>query len=348
MLPLELKSHLASLDQGDLARYDLQSFSSVPWVLTSDRTRAVLEKLSRQSSRLKDVFAQVLVGVQSGTDQVHVLRGTGNESDGVLKLFSERANAVVEIESDLVKPLLRGEDPHRYTRPRHKFYCVYPYRLVNNKTKIMEEVDLERDFPLGYEYLKKYRTELTDKRIKQKTNPKYWYSCHRARDMKVFESDRIITPEISLGCNMTVAEAGLYHNTKVYSLVPSQVQQEARNYWLGILNSKVLWWFLSSTGYVLRGGYFVFKTNYLKPFPIRTIDFSDPEDVARHDRMVTLVEGMRSLHERLTEAQIERERTVIQHQIDATDRQIDRVVYDLYGLTDEEIEIVEQESRQGG
>ena len=77
--------------------------------------------------------------------------------------------------------------------------------------------------------------------------------------------------------------------------------------------------------------------------PIRTIDFSDPEDVARHDRMVGLVERMLDLHERLDTARIGRERTVIGNQIAATDRQIDRLVYDLYGLTDEEIAVVEEE-----
>jgi hypothetical protein len=53
---------------------------------------------------------------------------------------------------------------------------------------------------------------------------------------------------------------------------------------------------------------------------------------------------MLTLHERLTEAKLERERTVLQHQIDATDRQIDRLVYELYDLNDEEIEIVEHET----
>jgi hypothetical protein len=51
---------------------------------------------------------------------------------------------------------------------------------------------------------------------------------------------------------------------------------------------------------------------------------------------------MLELHERLAGAKIERERTVIGHQISATDRQIDRLVYELYGLTDEEIRIVEE------
>jgi hypothetical protein len=51
---------------------------------------------------------------------------------------------------------------------------------------------------------------------------------------------------------------------------------------------------------------------------------------------------MLELHERLAEARIERERAVIGAQISATDRQIDRLVYELYGLTDKEIRIVEE------
>ncbi len=64
-------------------------------------------------------------------------------------------------------------------------------------------------------------------------------------------------------------------------------------------------------------------------------------DSARHERMVGLVERMLDLHERLSEARVGREKTVIGQQIAATDRQIDRLVYDLYGLTEEEIQIVE-------
>ena len=48
------------------------------------------------------------------------------------------------------------------------------------------------------------------------------------------------------------------------------------------------------------------------------------------------------MHERLAEARIERERTVIGHRISATDKQIDELVYELYGLTGEEIRIVEE------
>ena len=74
---------------------------------------------------------------------------------------------------------------------------------------------------------------------------------------------------------------------------------------------------------------------------IRTINFSDPADVARHDRMVALVEQMLTLHRHLPEAKTDQEKTFIRRQIEATDAAIDALVYELYGLTEDEVEVVE-------
>lgn len=57
--------------------------------------------------------------------------------------------------------------------------------------------------------------------------------------------------------------------------------------------------------------------------------------------MVKLVEGMLELHKQLAKARTGQDQTSIQRQITATDRRIERLVYELYGLTDEEIAIVE-------
>ena len=77
------------------------------------------------------------------------------------------------------------------------------------------------------------------------------------------------------------------------------------------------------------------------PVPIRTIDFADPADAARHARMVALVEQMLALHQRRAAARTPHEQSVLAAQIAATDRQIDRLVYELYGLNEEEVRIVE-------
>ena len=80
---------------------------------------------------------------------------------------------------------------------------------------------------------------------------------------------------------------------------------------------------------------------FLIQLPIRTIDFSDEADKARHDNMVKLVERMLELHKQLAKARTSHGQTAIARQITATDRQIDRLVYELYELSDEEIAIVE-------
>ena len=63
--------------------------------------------------------------------------------------------------------------------------------------------------------------------------------------------------------------------------------------------------------------------------------------LAGHDRVVKLVEQMPALHGQAAGARTPQEQTALTRQIAATDTQIDRLVYDLYGLTEDEIKIVE-------
>ena len=75
--------------------------------------------------------------------------------------------------------------------------------------------------------------------------------------------------------------------------------------------------------------------------PFQTINFADPADITRHDRMVTLVTQMLDLNKKVQDARLEQEKTQLSRQIAATAGAIDKLVYELYGLTEEEIAIVE-------
>lgn len=58
-----------------------------------------------------------------------------------------------------------------------------------------------------------------------------------------------------------------------------------------------------------------------------------------------MVDRILELNKKLAETKTGHEKTLLQRQIDATDRQIDRLVYELYDLTEEDIKIVEAASR---
>ena len=57
--------------------------------------------------------------------------------------------------------------------------------------------------------------------------------------------------------------------------------------------------------------------------------------------MVKLVEEILELHKRLCAVKTPQEKSALEREIAATDGQIDRLVYNLYGLTEGEIKIVE-------
>ena len=72
------------------------------------------------------------------------------------------------------------------------------------------------------------------------------------------------------------------------------------------------------------------------------LDFTNPPEKARHDKLVALVDNMLELRKKYHEVRMEQDKELYERQIKLVDTQIDRLVYDLYGLTDEEIEIVEK------
>jgi hypothetical protein len=94
-------------------------------------------------------------------------------------------------------------------------------------------------------------------------------------------------------------------------------------------------------GSTFHGGYLGANKQFLVQLPIRAPNFDHPPDKTAHERMIRLVDNMQSLHDRLASAKSGAHRRVVQRQIESTDREIDRMVYDLYGLTEEEIAIVE-------
>ncbi|MGA2298699.1 MAG: TaqI-like C-terminal specificity domain-containing protein, partial [FCB group bacterium] len=114
----------------------------------------------------------------------------------------------------------------------------------------------------------------------------------------------------------------------------------------GIMNSKVPSFYLekvlfSDTTETSR----VMDSIYLNHIPVPKIDFSNKTEKAQHDRMVSLVEQMLDAQkEAHSEKNIsEKDKQLAQQRIKILDKQIDYLVYELYGLTEEEVKIVEGE-----
>jgi len=110
---------------------------------------------------------------------------------------------------------------------------------------------------------------------------------------------------------------------------------------LALLNSKLLFWRLERMSNLFRGGWITCTKQYVGELPIREIDFSKNAEKSSHDRLVALVGQITNLKPSREAAKAPQDKAALDRQIAATDAEIDRLVYELYGLTEEEIKIVE-------
>jgi len=188
------------------------------------------------------------------------------------------------------------------------------------------------------------RYAILDKNLYVKYGP---WLARNWKNKSFYETPKISVRETGNRVVATLDLENRYLLSSLYAIYPKRPGEIlSLSYILGILNSALALFFLKKIALELTKGAFTkFRTNQLARLPICTLDFNDPTNKARHDRMVGLVKRMLDLNKQLAEAKAPQAKTILQRQIEATDRQIDRLVYELYGLTDEEIKIVEKSLR---
>jgi hypothetical protein len=161
----------------------------------------------------------------------------------------------------------------------------------------------------------------------------------RPGEPRRFEQPKVLVKDTSADFGCTY-EPGEYYVKDVLIVIPDE--GAPRDYDLrfvaGIINSRALYFYYRTTFQTIH-----VQKDELASLPLPKIDFSSEAAKSAHNRVVALVDSMLALHKQLASAKSEAQRGAIQRQIDATDAKIDRLVYDLYGLTKDEIAIVEKE-----
>ena len=223
-----------------------------------------------------------------------------------------------------MKPAIAGRDVRRYAIDFKGRYLVWSY----------VGVPIER-YRAILRHLKQHQRKLQ----KRCDKGNFWWELRGCQYYEKLDQPKIIYPDIATECRFALDRDGYFGSNTTYFIPGEDL------YLLGILNSRLARFYFSQVcaGLESRGTtYLRFFGQYIENFPVRAVAFSDPVDKARHDRMAELVERMLHLHKRLGSAKTPDEKTRLEREIKYTDNEIDRFVYDLYGLTEDEITIVHE------
>jgi len=313
------------------------------WNFAVGAGAALFEKLSKMPVKLGDV-ATIFVGLQTSADPVFILPLRKINSK-TLRVYSKATEKEFEIERGIVKPLLKGAEIHAYYLDDPVNLILFPYRVIDGTAQLLSETEIKKHYPLAWEYLLSVRKEL-EAREGGKWRVPQWWQFGRNQNIAEMGKKKLLTQVLSKHASFTFDRNAEFcfvggGNAGGYGIQVLPTSQLADTYLLGLLNSHLLDWYLKKVSTPFRGGFFSYARRFIEQLPIRTINFDDANDALRHRRIVALVEQMLELRKQLSAAHTAADREMYQRQIDATDTEIDALVYALHGLTEEEIRIVE-------
>ena len=314
----------------------LKDVGSKDWNFVVGSGNPLFEKMKSLDFLLGKI-AHIFVGTQTSGEDIFVLQNCKIENNLVIG-YSKVEEKEISIEKDIIKWFLKGRHIRRYEPLATDFALICPYEITEDTFRLFTKDELTSTYPLAFEYFSRHKKFLTS-REKGKFEGKDWWAFGYPKSMILFQKPKIVCPFYHITSAYAFDTDGYFFKTGYGILLKDTALSYP--YILGLLNSKLLFWYYQRICTVMRAGYSHYMTQYIEQLPIRTINLSDPVDKAHHDRMVALVTQMLDLNKKLQEARLEQDKTMLSRQIDATNALIDQIVYKLYGLTEEEIKIVE-------
>ncbi|MGH9833150.1 MAG: Eco57I restriction-modification methylase domain-containing protein, partial [Blastocatellia bacterium] len=184
-----------------------------------------------------------------------------NEAFIIDRSTSERLTREDTKSSEVIKPLLKGDDVRRYEIHFHEIYLIY----------LPHGSDIRR-YPAIRRHLEPFRSKLENRATQQE-----WYELQQPQAAYVpfFNSPKIIFPDIAKEIRFSMDIKGFYSSNTTY-FIPL-----ADWYLLGVLNSSSVDGYFRKVSAEIRGGYLRFFGQYLENVPIPDAPTSDRELIAK-------------------------------------------------------------------
>jgi len=319
---VEIKS-----DEENVIDFILKNSKSIPqeklsnnaWTLADDKVLALKEKIERIGKPLKDWNIKIYYGIKTGYNEAFII-DTETRSRILANCKDEEERKRTE---EIIKPVLRGRDIEKYYYKWAGLWiiCTFPSKRIDiNKYAAL------KDYLAGF-----------GNRLLQDGNPGHrkkslnqWFETQdNIAYYTEFEKEKIVWAETADKIKMSIVPAGLYLSKTCFMLVGGDLKFIA-----GISNSKLIDWYVRQSIHKLGEKGIYASGYYMERLPISPLTTQN-QPIA--NQIVSLVDQILSI----TQTEDYEHNKAKQDKVIELEKEIDKLVYKLYELTEEEIEIIE-------
>ncbi|MBC7190526.1 class I SAM-dependent DNA methyltransferase, partial [Candidatus Aerophobetes bacterium] len=295
-----------------------EKLSDNAWTLGDEKVLALKEKIEKVGKPLKDWDVKIYRGVLTGFDKAFIIdTETRNKILANCKTEEERKRTEA-----IIKPVLRGRDIERWRYEWAGLWviCTFPSLKLN--------ID---DYPALRDYLASFGERLLQdgKPGHRKKTPHKWFETQdNIAYYPEFEKEKIVWNRITEKIIFSYVNAGYYILDSTFMITGKNLK-----FLIAILNSNTISWWIKLSAATLGDGSYGAKI-YIEKSPI-------PPITPQNQHIVKQIEELASQILSLTQSDDYEENLQKQAQVKNLEKQIDSLVYKLYGLTEEEIKIIE-------
>ncbi len=291
-----------------------------PIVFSDKVVDKILKQIKTKDNFILDGNKEVAQGIVYPQDSLNnrnkeILGDDFNIGQGIFVLSDDEKNSIhfTENELKLIRPEYTTKELFKYyANPKNKYWLIYTDSSFKNQNKI-------KKYPNIKKHLDKFRKVITSD-----NKP---YGLHRARDENFFKGEKIISVRKCAEPTFSYADFDCYVSATFYVIKSQRINMK---FLTAILNSKLIAFWLRHRGKMQGNNFQIDKE------PLLNIPLVKPER-DKQTLIINLVEKILTIAKDNDYLQNPQK----QAKVKALEREIDRMVYQLYGLTEKEIDIVE-------
>jgi type I restriction-modification system DNA methylase subunit len=257
---------VADSPTGDLADLEFHpvkyaGLGQGPWALLGEANRKLVEKMRERSITLAEASGGIIVGIQTSADAIYHLVKIGPG-----RYYSTSPRGDVDLEDELMKPLVSGEDAIPFGTPPTDKYLLFPYLVTDEECRLYTPEEMKR-FRRCWQYLRE-----NEKKLRRREHGKFdddqWYRFGRHQNIDKQRLPKLLVPRLlkSLFAASDFEGAIAIDNVDVGGVLPKLKS----NFWylLGTINSPPLDFVWRKTAKFFRGGYHSANKQFIAPLPI--------------------------------------------------------------------------------
>lgn len=331
-----IKSLQELYEEPRLQDFNLEDFSSEPWVFIPENLKTLISKIKTSNVEELGKISDISVGLQTSADDIYIFNNYKNFKDYIQ---IEKNGKTWKIEKSILKEALYDQKITLFSKPKSNALMIFPYEISNNNARVFNEEEMKSQFPFCWEYLKANQIRLENRSINGSKDIK-WYQYGRTQSLiKFHNSQKIIWSVLSTQAAYGFDDSNLQFtgggNGPYYSILKNT--EYSLFYILGILSHPIIEKMVKMSSSEFRGSYYSHGKQFIDKIPVPKIDFDNLSLKKQYCSIEMFVKNMIELQEKINNINIPNQRKILIRKYDYLFSKLVTKINSLYNLSDEEV-----------